>query len=110
MVAFDAPLCDLCDHVLAADGIYRGPRETPPEAVVAVICGVIGLITGPLGLFFGGLAIMQARRARAFVRLHPRYDGDGLAIAAMALGSGAMVTGAVTLAWLLIVRVGVSFV
>ncbi len=72
-------------------------RPTVPGAVPSLVLGIIGVLTGPLGLLLGIIAIVLGRSAKRKLRDHPgQYGGDGLASTGQILGIVAIVLGVVT--------------
>lgn len=98
-----AEICPLCDHILAADGIYRGPKETAPGAVAALVLGIVGLFI--CGFILGAIAIAQSQKAKANIAMNPRYGGEGMATAGFVLG----IIGIVGHLIILILRFSVGF-
>lgn len=73
-------------------------RQQAPGAVASLVCGIIGAVTGLLGLVLGPIAIWQSSVARRAMAGAPgRYDGEGMATAGRVLGIVALVIGALTI-------------
>lgn len=78
-------------------------RETAPGAVVALICGILGLTFGCAGLILGLIAITQARKGRDLIRQNPgRYDGEGLCTAGRVLGIISIIIGSLAALWFVV--------
>ncbi len=60
-------------------------KPTAPAAIAALVWGVIGLFL--FGLIVGWVAINYARAAKRQIAESDRYEGEGLATAAMVLGA-----------------------
>lgn len=59
------------------------PRQTNTTAVISLICGILGLgtcITAPVAIVMGHMARKQIAQSQG------REEGEGLAIAGLALG------------------------
>lgn len=72
------------------------PRRTSALAVVSLVFGILGWLPVPV---IGSLvAIVTGHLARSEIRRDPGVDGDGMAIAGLVLGYGAIVVGFIALA------------
>jgi hypothetical protein len=77
-------VCWSCFAINTPDGLYHGPKNLHKPARDALIMACVGLvICGPI---LGFLAIKNANTAREQIRKDPRLGGDGLAVAAIAVG------------------------
>jgi hypothetical protein len=77
-------VCAACFAINTPDGLYHGPKTIYKPARDALIMACVGLLVcGPI---LGFLALKNADAARAQIRKDPRLGGEGLAIAAIAVG------------------------
>ncbi|NBB95418.1 MAG: DUF4339 domain-containing protein [Planctomycetes bacterium] len=77
-------------------------REQAPGAVVALVCGIAGLMFGCVGVVLGVIAIKQARKGMDCIRQTPgRYTGEGMCTAGRILGIIATVLGSLWLVYVL---------
>lgn len=82
--------CQYCNRGLASpDGVYRGPTETAPGAVAALVFGILGIFI--CGLIFGAVAIQKADEAKTAIAADPSLTGAGMATTGKVLGIIALV-------------------
>ncbi len=68
------------------------PRQTSALAVVSLVSGILGWL--PLPVIGSIVAIVTGHLARGEIRREPgRLEGDGMALAGLILGYGALVLG-----------------
>jgi hypothetical protein len=68
------------------------PRQTSALAVVSLVSGILGWL--PLPLIGSIVAIVTGHLARGEIRREPgRLEGDGMALAGLILGYGALALG-----------------
>jgi hypothetical protein len=79
-----------------------GPPPNAPGAVAALVCGIIGVAFGCVGIVLGPIAISQASKARQYLEAAPgQYGGDGLATAGRIMGIIATILGALQMLWVI---------
>lgn len=64
----------------------RGPSSTSGKAVAALVLGICSVLTSPLGLLLGPLAIVFGLRARTELKGQPPGSGQGMGLAGLILG------------------------
>ena len=74
----------------APAGHAGAPGQGPPAApgaIASLVCGIVGVLTAPIGLVLGIIAIVLARKAEQEVAARPTsYSGLGMAQAGRILG------------------------
>jgi apolipoprotein N-acyltransferase len=75
----EAPACPKCGHPRTS-----AARRTEGTAIVALVLGILGIVSCPLILSIP--AVIVGNQARARIRENPSLEGDGLARAGVIMG------------------------
>jgi hypothetical protein len=98
----DRTYCQACAGKASAGAPAYLPREQAPGAVIALVLGIVGLMTGQLGIILGPLAIYYAVKAKRAVAENPLLEGRGMATAGYVLGIIATVLGTIGTIWMIV--------
>lgn len=86
--------------------VYPAPAplpETAPGAVASLVCGIIGVVINCTGLVMGIIALIQRKKALAYIQAQPeRYGGQGFCTAGLVLGIISIILGAISVIWLFV--------
>ena len=79
--------CEYCNvGVTSPDGVYRGPTQTAPGAVAALVFGILAFLVCGIGIIFGVVAIHKADQAKTAIASDPSLTGGDMATAGKVLG------------------------
>jgi len=64
-------------------------RRTHPKAIASLVCGILGVVTCPVGpVVLGVISLVLGGQAKRDILMYPDvYDGVGLAAAGQLLGA-----------------------
>ena len=80
-----------------------GQIPNAPGGLVSMVCGIVGVATGCLGLVLGIVALIHAKKARQALAQYPTgYGGAGMATAGFVLGIIATILGSLWMIYIVI--------